>query len=110
MTGKPQFVDESPEFDDSIDGSRLTHSSVKFGPTTSSATSARLMRAPKLRTPSTAINSRLARSVTRRIASIEVPGFSTQCIKKSYSRKLGRNSSPRNGTVRAVTSSKAAND
>ena len=65
---------------------------------------------PKFRTPGTAISSRLARSVMRRIASSEVPGFSTQCIRKSYSRKFGRNSSPRNGTVAAVSSSIAPSE
>ena len=78
-------------------GSRLIHSSVKLIPTTSSATSARPMCAPKLRTPGTARSSLLARRVIRRIASRDVPGFSTQCIRKSYSLKCGRNSSPRNG-------------
>jgi hypothetical protein len=48
------------------------------------------MCAPKFRTPSTSISSRPALTVTRRIASREVPGFSTQCIKKSYSWKFGR--------------------
>ena len=68
------------------------------------------MCAPKFLTPGTAISSRLARSVMRRIASIDVPGFSTQCMRKSYSRKLGRNSSPRNGTVNVVTSSSTASE
>ena len=66
------------------------------------------MCAPKLRTPSTSISSRPALTVTRRIASSEVPGFSTQCIRKSYSWKFGRNSSPRNGNAAAVTASETA--
>ncbi len=45
---------------------------------------------PKFRTPGMARSSLLARSVMRRIASIDVPGFSTQCIRKSYSRKFGQ--------------------
>ena len=39
----------------------------------------------------------------RRMASSEVPGFSTQCIRKSYSLKCGRNSSPRNENVPSAT-------
>ena len=50
----------------------------------------------------TARSSLLALSVIRRIASSDVPGFSTQCIRKSYSLKCGRNSSPRNGNATAV--------
>ena len=108
--GEAQFVDESPEFDDSIDGSRLTHSSVKFGPTTSSATSARLMRAPKLRTP-------------RYRHQLAAGAFGDASHRLDWSRRFlllhpvhqkvvfaeaRRNSSPRNGaTVRAVTSSKS---
>ena len=37
----------------------------------------------------------------RVIASSDVPGFSTQCIRKSVSWKFGRNSSPRSGTASA---------
>ena len=70
---------------------------MKLGPTTSSATSARPMWAPKLRTPGMARSSLLTRMVIRFMASSEVPGFSTQCMRKSYSLNSGRNSSPRNG-------------
>ena len=56
------------------------------------------MCAPKLRTPGMARSSLLARMVMRDMACSEVPGFSTQCIKKSYSLKLGRNSWPSSGT------------
>jgi hypothetical protein len=44
----------------------------------------------------------------RFVASSEVPGFSTQCMRKSYSRKFGRNSSPRNGAVAAVRRNRIA--
>ena len=60
----------------------------------SSATSARPMCEPKLRTPGTLRSSRLARLVIRVIASSDVPGFSTQCMRKSVSWNLGRNSTP----------------
>ena len=49
---------------------------------------------PKFFTPGIARRSLLATSVIRRIASRDVPGFSTQCIRKSFSWKLGMNSSP----------------
>jgi len=67
---------------------------VKFGPTTSSATSARPMCEPKLFTPLIARSSLLAFSVIRVIAASDVPGFSTKCIRKSVSLKLGSSSSP----------------
>ena len=73
----------------------LIQSSVKFGPTTSSATSARPMCEPKLRTPSMARSSLLARIVMRSISSTDVPGFSMKCIKKSVSWNSGRNSWPK---------------
>ena len=66
-------------------GSTLIQSSVKFGPTTSSATSARPMCEPKLRTSGTLRSSLLTLTVIRRMASSEVPGFSIQCIRKSFS-------------------------
>ena len=53
----------------------LIHSSVKFGPYTSSATSARPMCDPKFRTPGTARSSRLASTVIRSISSTDAPGL-----------------------------------
>ena len=87
----------------------LIHNPVKFGPTTSSATSARPMCEPKLRTPGTARSSLLARSVMRRMASRDVPGFSTQCMRKSVSLKLGRNSSPSLRMARPVQTKATSN-
>ena len=54
---------------------------------------------PKLRTPGIARSSLLARSVIRRIASSDVPGFSTKCIRKSFSWKFGQEllAQPRDG-------------
>ena len=53
-------------------------------------------------------SSLLTLTVTRRMASSEVPGFSIQCIRKSFSWKSGRNSSPRPRTPNPVATNAAA--
>ena len=47
--------------------------------------------------------SSLASTVTRCIASTDVPGFSTKCIRKSVSWKCGRNSCPSRAAAAPVT-------
>ena len=63
---------------------------------------------PKLRTPGIARSSLLTETVMRVIASSDVPGFSTQCMRKSVSLKSGRNSSPSRGTAMAVIANATA--
>ena len=60
----------------------------------------------KLRMPGMAIRSSLAARVIRCISVDDVPGWATQCIRKSRSLKCGSSACPRVGmTARASTSS-----
>ena len=62
---------------------------------------------PKSRTPGIARTSRLARVTILRSSVIEVPGFVTQCIRKSLSLNVGNRSDP---SVGSSASARAAAD
>ena len=66
---------------------------------------------PKLRTPGMEPISWLAAVTMRRSSMMEVPGFVTQCMRKSFSLNDGNSSSPNRGTTSApaiVTSATTA--
>ena len=84
----------------------LIQFSVKSIPTTSSATRARPIWAPKLRTRGSPA-ARLRETVTRYISGCDVPGRVSQCIRKSRSLNEGSSDCPSNGQT-AIPATTAA--
>src|SRR4051812_46507586 len=66
----------------------LIRFSVRLTPTTSSATKARPIWAPKLRTPGMVLSSRLASTVARYISGWDVPGGSASACLGPYGVEL----------------------